>query len=215
MCLVMKKWHTLEWHRNGSNKQYPSKALLTLANPLLTGLPASATKPLQCIQNTAARLIFNLPKFPCDTLFRDLHWLSLDTSQDDGAGLQGRQRNCARLPPNTGQTTRPSANTSLHYISWAGGTAIGEREQRSLSKFTTLFWDLSGAKNSRPMSGQQSRSPSSAKDSRLTQSSPQPCIAWLYYAQTRVWKLFLFFHLCLIDGDMLWFLLVSNVLTVS
>jgi len=32
-------------------------------NSLLAGLPASTIKPLQRIQNAAARLVFNLPKF--------------------------------------------------------------------------------------------------------------------------------------------------------
>ena len=31
--------------------------------------------------------------------------------QDDGAGLKGCQRNCTYLPPNTGETTRPSGST--------------------------------------------------------------------------------------------------------
>jgi len=35
---------------------------LDYCNSLLAGLPASAIKPLQHIQNTAARLVFNLPK---------------------------------------------------------------------------------------------------------------------------------------------------------
>ena len=49
---------------------------LDYCNSLLAGLPASAIKPLQRIQNAAARLVFNLPKFSHVTpLFRDLHWL--------------------------------------------------------------------------------------------------------------------------------------------
>ena len=49
---------------------------LDYCNSLLTGLPASAIKPLQRIQNAAARLVFNLPKFSHVTpVFRDLHWL--------------------------------------------------------------------------------------------------------------------------------------------
>ncbi|XP_030273799.1 uncharacterized protein LOC115582159 [Sparus aurata] len=43
---------------------------------LLAGLPASATKPLQRIQNAAVCLVYNLPKFFHVThLFRDLNWL--------------------------------------------------------------------------------------------------------------------------------------------
>ncbi|XDV29272.1 hypothetical protein PO909_032409 [Leuciscus waleckii] len=45
---------------------------------LLAGLPACATKPLQMIQNAAARLVFNEPKRAHVTpLFISLHWLPL------------------------------------------------------------------------------------------------------------------------------------------
>ena len=46
-------------------------------NPLLAGLPASATKLLQCIQDAAACRIYNLTKFnpSLTTLLCDLHWL--------------------------------------------------------------------------------------------------------------------------------------------
>ena len=46
--------------------------------------------------------------------------------QDDGAGLRGQQRNCTRLPPNTGQTTCPSKSTLLIYVSWPTGSPIAE-----------------------------------------------------------------------------------------
>ena len=43
---------------------------------LLASLPAYAIQPLQLIQNAAARLVFNLPKFSHVTpLLRSLHWL--------------------------------------------------------------------------------------------------------------------------------------------
>ena len=49
---------------------------LDYCNSLLTGLPACALKPLQMIQNAAARLVFNQPKFSHVTpLLRSLHWL--------------------------------------------------------------------------------------------------------------------------------------------
>jgi hypothetical protein len=48
---------------------------LDYCNSLLAGIPASAIKPLQRIQNVVARLVFNLPKFSHVTpLFRDLPW---------------------------------------------------------------------------------------------------------------------------------------------
>ena len=49
---------------------------LDYCNSLLAGLPATAIRPLQLIQNAAARLFFNLPKFTHITpLLRSLHWL--------------------------------------------------------------------------------------------------------------------------------------------
>ncbi|XP_036390590.1 uncharacterized protein LOC118781699, partial [Megalops cyprinoides] len=49
---------------------------LDYCNALLAGLPACTTQPLQLIQNAAARLIFNLPKFSHVTpLLKSLHWL--------------------------------------------------------------------------------------------------------------------------------------------
>ena len=51
---------------------------LDYCNALLAGLPASAIRPLQLIQNAAARLVFNLPKFSHVTpLLRTLHWLPI------------------------------------------------------------------------------------------------------------------------------------------
>ncbi len=43
-------------------------------NALLAGLPSNTIKPLQMIQNAAARLVFNEPKEPCYTSFISLHW---------------------------------------------------------------------------------------------------------------------------------------------
>ncbi|KAG5848698.1 hypothetical protein ANANG_G00101970, partial [Anguilla anguilla] len=49
---------------------------LDYCNSLLAGLPASATRPLQLIQNAAARLGFNLPRHSHVTpLLTTLHWL--------------------------------------------------------------------------------------------------------------------------------------------
>jgi len=49
---------------------------LDYCNSLLASLPAKAIRPLQLIQNTAARLAFSLPKFTHTTpLLRSLHWL--------------------------------------------------------------------------------------------------------------------------------------------
>ncbi|KAJ8358777.1 hypothetical protein SKAU_G00153020 [Synaphobranchus kaupii] len=49
---------------------------LDYCNSLLASLPACAILPLQLVQNAAARLVFNLPKFSHVTpLLRSLHWL--------------------------------------------------------------------------------------------------------------------------------------------
>ncbi|KAI4877374.1 hypothetical protein NFI96_003959 [Prochilodus magdalenae] len=49
---------------------------LDYCNSLLAGLPLRAIRPLQFVQNAAARLILNLPKFTHVTpLLRSLHWL--------------------------------------------------------------------------------------------------------------------------------------------
>ncbi len=49
---------------------------LDYCNALLTGLPSNTIKPLQMIQNAAARLVFNEPKRAHVTpLFISLHWL--------------------------------------------------------------------------------------------------------------------------------------------
>ncbi|KAK3546610.1 hypothetical protein QTP70_030645, partial [Hemibagrus guttatus] len=49
---------------------------LDYCNSLMAGLPLNAIRPLQMIQNAAARVVFNLPKFSHTTpLLRSLHWL--------------------------------------------------------------------------------------------------------------------------------------------
>ncbi|XP_070402416.1 uncharacterized protein [Nothobranchius furzeri] len=51
---------------------------LHYGNALLTGLPGCTVRPLQMVQNAAARLVFNQPKRAHVTpLFIELHWLPL------------------------------------------------------------------------------------------------------------------------------------------
>uniref|UniRef100_A0A674EIM9 Immunoglobulin heavy variable 11-2 n=1 Tax=Salmo trutta TaxID=8032 RepID=A0A674EIM9_SALTR len=53
---------------------------LDYCNSLLAGLPACAIKPLQLIQNAAARLVFNLPKFSHVTPLLQSHKLTCTAS---------------------------------------------------------------------------------------------------------------------------------------
>ncbi len=54
----------------------PVISRLDYSNALLAGLPSNTIKPLQMIQNAAARLVFNEPKRAHVTpLFVSLHWL--------------------------------------------------------------------------------------------------------------------------------------------
>ncbi|KAI5093824.1 hypothetical protein C0J45_15548, partial [Silurus meridionalis] len=48
---------------------------LDYCSSLLAGLPLNAIRPLQMIQNAAARLVFNQPKFSHTTPLLLLHWL--------------------------------------------------------------------------------------------------------------------------------------------
>ncbi len=49
---------------------------LDTCNSILAGAPVSTVRPLQPIQNTATRLVFNLPKFSHTTpLLHSLHWV--------------------------------------------------------------------------------------------------------------------------------------------
>ena len=86
----------------------------------------------------ATCLVFNLPKFYHVTpLFRDLHWLSLVA--------------CSRFK-----------TMILAYKAVQQNAKVAQLSQNS-----SLFWHCSSGTSSLLLSGQQSRSPASARDSRL------------------------------------------------
>ncbi len=71
---------------------------LDYCNALLAGLPARSIKPLQLIQNVAARLIFNEPKIIHITpLFINLQWLPI-AAQCINVCLQNHLWLCTSLP---------------------------------------------------------------------------------------------------------------------
>jgi len=64
--------------------------------------PALPHKPLQCIQNAAAHLVFNVPKLSHVTpLFRDLHWLPVISCIKDSRHRYWPTRLSAELPQPT------------------------------------------------------------------------------------------------------------------
>ncbi len=66
-------FHRLLMHRLEMDYKYTR---LDYCNALLAGLPSNTIKPLQMIQNAAARLVFNEPKITHVTpLSISLHWL--------------------------------------------------------------------------------------------------------------------------------------------
>ncbi len=78
---------------------------LDYCNALLAGLPSNTIKPLQRIQNAAARLVFNEPKRAHVTpLFVSLHWLPV------AAGIQFKTLMLAY------RTTTGSAPTYFHSL---------------------------------------------------------------------------------------------------
>ena len=129
---------------------------LDYCNSLLAGLSASVTKPLQRVQHAAAHLVYNLHKFT--RLLRDLHWLPV---------VARTRFKTMVLVFKAVSRTAPVYFTVLHQRAGWYRHCWEKTKPAQRSRNCSLFCSLSGGTNSRPTSGQQSRSLPSTKDSRL------------------------------------------------
>ncbi len=118
---------------------------LDYCNALLAGLPASSIKPLQLIQNAAARLIFNEPKRTHVTpLFINLHWLPIAARIKFKVLMFAYRTSSGSAPLYLNlllQTYMPSR--SLRSASERRITAPSQRGTKSLSltfSFTVPIW---------------------------------------------------------------------------
>ncbi len=114
---------------------------LNYCNVLLAGLPASSIKPLQLIQNAAARLIFNEPKRTHVTpLFINLHWLPIAAQGIEFKALMFAYRTTSGSAPlylnPLLQTYMPSR--SLRSASERCITVPSQRDTKSLSQTFSL-----------------------------------------------------------------------------
>ncbi|XP_067235936.1 uncharacterized protein [Chanodichthys erythropterus] len=125
---------------------------LDYCNALLAGLPACTVKPLQLIQNAAARLVFNEPKRAHVTpLFISLHWLPV-AARIQFKALMFAYRTTAGSAPlylnSLLQTYAPSRN--LHSASEQRLVVPSQRGTKSLSR--TFSWSVPGWWNDLPRS---------------------------------------------------------------
>ncbi len=125
------------------NMQHNSFRLLFCPDltALLAGLPVSSIKPLQLIQNTAERLIFNEPKRTHVTsLFINLHWLAIAAQCIKFKALMFSYRSTSVSAPlylnSLLQTCVPSR--SLRSASERHITVPSQRDTTSLSLTFTL-----------------------------------------------------------------------------
>ncbi len=106
---------------------------LDYCNALLAGLPSNTIKPLQMIQNAAARLVFNEPKRAHVTpLFISLHWLPV------AARIQFKTLMLAY------RTTTGSAPAYFHSLLWI---YIPSRSLRSASERRLVVPSQRGSKS--------------------------------------------------------------------
>ncbi len=114
---------------------------LDYCDALLAGLPANYLKPLQLIQNTAARLIFNEPKRTHVTpLFINLHWLPIAAQCIKFKALMFAYRSTSGSAPlylNSLLQTYMSSR-SLRSASERRITVPSQRDTKSLSQTFSL-----------------------------------------------------------------------------
>lgn len=125
---------------------------LDYCNVLLAGLPACTSKPLQLIQNAAARVVFNEPKKAHVTLlFIRLHWLPITArikfkvlvlANKTTTGTAPEYLNCLIQPHVTSRSLR-SANEQRLVVP-------SQRGSKSLSQ--TFLWTVPSWWNDLPIS---------------------------------------------------------------
>ncbi|XP_051719341.1 uncharacterized protein LOC127495917 [Ctenopharyngodon idella] len=125
---------------------------LDYCNALLAGLPACTFKPLQLIQNAAARLVFNEPKRAHVTpLFISLHWLPIAARIQFKALMFAYRTSTGSAPLYLNpllQTYAPSR--SLRSASERRLVVPSQRGTKSLSR--TSSWSVPGWWNDLPRS---------------------------------------------------------------
>ena len=126
--------------------------LMREAAQLLVQALAISCPRLQ-LQNTAARLVFNLPKFSDPSLPRPLlaPCSSSYQIQDDGTNLQGCQRNSPDPPPSTSQTPTPRLEPSAQLPRPAGQYPPSLRARKGRTAKSQLFSVLAPLMVERPL----------------------------------------------------------------
>ncbi|XP_062319148.1 uncharacterized protein LOC134022004 [Osmerus eperlanus] len=135
---------------------------LDYCNSLLAGLPACATRPLQKIQNAAARLVFNLPRRSHVTpLLISIHWLPI-TARIRFKTLVLTFRAVNGTAPNYIKSLHQPYTPTRHLRSSSDNRLVVPPLKTSSSP----VWPPNGGINSPPRSETLTVSPPSRKGSR-------------------------------------------------
>ncbi len=112
---------------------------LDYCNALLAGLPANSIKPLQLIQNAAARLIFNEPRRTHVTpLFINLHWLPIAARIKFKALMFAYRTTTGSAPLYLNSLLQTYVPSSLHSTSERRIIVPSQRGTKSLSQTFSL-----------------------------------------------------------------------------